>query len=310
MASYILRRLLQIVYVFVGASTVLFLCLFVVPGDPLQSVEGERVETLDPAARAQLAERYHLDESLPKQYVHYVSRLVQGDLGESYRQRRPVNDVLREKLGNTAKLAVAAILLETAIGIVAGTVAAVYRSSFPDVFVTVSTTVAIGVPVFVVALILQDVFAVRLRWLPLHGSREGLRSLVLPAVTLGAVHSAMVARLTRGSLLEVLGSDYVRTAAAKGLSPAAVIGKHALRNSLIPVLTYLGVGLGGLFGGVAIVEAVFNWDGIGLAMVTAISTQDNPVVLGIVTYAVVVFVVVNLLVDLACASLDPRIRLR
>lgn len=310
MPTYILRRLLQMLYVFVGATVVLFVCLFVVPGDPLQSVQGAEAARLDPATRARLAERYHLDEPLPKQYAQFVARLARADLGESYRLRRPVNDVLRQKLVNTAQLAVAALAVEIVVGVAAGVVAALFRSSFLDVFVTVSTTVAIGFPVFVVGLLLQDVFAVRLDWLPLHGSREGLRSLVLPAVTLGAVHSAMVARLTRGSLLEVLGSDYLRTAAAKGLPPRTVILKHALRNALIPVLTYLGAAFGGLLGGAAVVETIFNWDGVGLAMVTAITMQDNPVVIGVVTYAVVVFVVVNLIVDIIYAALDPRIRLQ
>lgn len=308
MAAYALRRFLHMGFVLIGASMVLFVCLFVIPGDPLQTVQGEG-RPLDPATRATLAERYHLDQSLPRQYVHYVARLARADLGESFRFRRPVNEVLRHKIVNTAKLAVAALLVEILVGAVAGVVAALFRSSFLDVLVTVSTTAAIGVPVFVVGLLLQDVFAVRLDWLPLQGSREGLRSLVLPAVTLGAVHSAMVARLTRASLLDVLGSDYVRTAAAKGLSSRAVILKHALRTSLLPILTYLGAGFGGLLGGAAIVETIFNWDGVGLAMVTAISSQDNPIVIGVVTYAVVVFVLVNLIVDLAYALLDPRITL-
>lgn len=310
MATYVLRRLLQMGYVFVGASVVLFGCLFVLPGDPLQTVEGEMAARLDPSTRARLAERYHLEESLPRQYVHYVSRLARADLGESYRLRRPVNEVLRQKIVNTAKLALGALAVQLLIGMSAGAVAALFRASYLDVFVTLSTTVAIGIPVFVVGLLLQDVFAVRLDWLPLHGYREGMRSLVLPAVTLGAVHSAMIARLTRGSLLEVLESDYVRTAEAKGLPRRAVIVNHALRNSLIPILTYVGIGFGGLLGGAAIVETIFNWDGVGLAMVTAITNQDNPVVIGVVTYAVVVFVVVNLIVDIACATLDPRIRLR
>ncbi len=296
-------------FVLIGASMVLFVCLFVLPGDPLQTVQGEGAR-LDAAARATLAARYHLDESLPRQYGHYVARLARGDLGESYRLRRPVNDVLGQRIANTAKLAVGALLVEVVVGAAAGAFSALARSSFVDVLVTVATTAAIGVPVFVVGLLLQDVFAVRLHLLPLQGARDGLRSLVLPAVTLGAIHSAMIARLTRASLLDVLGSDYVRTAAAKGLPPRTVVLNHALRTSLTPILTYVGAGFGGLLGGAAIVETIFNWNGVGLALVTAISTQDNPIVIGVVTYAVVVFVTVNLVVDLACALLDPRIALR
>lgn len=310
MVTYVLRRLVQMGFVFMGASLILFVCLFVLPGDPLQTIQGDESRRLDVATRARLAERYRLDQPLPAQYLNYISRLARGDLGESYRLRRPVNEVLGQKVPSSAKLAVAAVGVQILLGLSAGAIAAVFRSSFLDVLVTVSTTVAIGIPVFVVALVLQDVFAVRLRWLPLHGQRDGLRSLILPALTLGSVHSALVARITRGSLLDVLESDYVRSALAKGLSRRAAILDHALPNSLIPVLTYLGVGLGGLLGGAAIVETIFNWDGVGLAMVTAISAGDNPIVIGVVTYSVVVYVVVNLIVDLACAALDPRIRLR
>lgn len=308
MGRFIVRRLLQMVLVLFGASLVLFVCLFVVPGDPVKTAAGEGRQ-LDPETYALLAHRFHLDEPLPTQYVRYVGRLAHGDFGESYVYRRSVNDIFGEKIGNTAKLACAAIALQIAIGLTAGIIAAVFRYSFLDVFVTVSTTLAIGVPTFVVGLALQGVFALKLHWLPLQGQQAGATSIILPAFTLAAVDAALVSRLMRGTMLEVMRADYVRTAFAKGLSKRTVILKHALRNSIIPVLTYLGIAFGTLLGGALITEAIFNWDGIGLALVNAIQTQDNPIVLGVVSYSVVAFVLVNLIVDVSYAYLDPRIRL-
>lgn len=292
-----------------GASIILFVCLFVVPGDPIATSQGEGRQ-LDPATRAALERRYNLDKPLPQQYVGYLGRLAQGDLGESYVYRRSVNTILKEKLGNTAKLAVVAILLEICLGIIAGIIAAVFRYSFLDVLVTLSTTLAIGVPTLVIGLALQNVFAINLGWLPLQGQAQGVgKSIILPGVTLAAVETALVSRLMRGTMSEVMRADFIRTAYAKGLSKRVVILKHALRNSVIPVLTFLGISFGGLLGGALITETVFNWNGIGLALVGAIQSQDNPIVLGVVTYGVAVFVLVNLVVDVAYAFLDPRIRL-
>ena len=308
MGKYVVRRLLQMMLVLFGASIILFLCLFVVPGDPIATSQGEGRQ-LDASTRAALERRYNLDKPLPQQYAGYVARLAQGDLGESYVYRRSVNTILREKLGNTAKLALAAIVLMTTLGIVAGVIAAVFRYSFLDVLVTLSTTVAIGVPPVVVGLALQNVFAINLRWLPLQGQSAGSRAIILPALALASVETALTSRIMRGTMSEVMRADYIRTAYAKGLSKRVVIFKHALRNSIIPVLTYLGIAFGGLLGGALITETVFNWNGIGLALVGAIQSQDNPIVLGVVTYGVLVFVLVNLVVDVAYAFLDPRIRL-
>lgn len=308
MGKFVVRRLLQMVLVLFGASIILFVCLFVVPGDPIATSQGEGRQ-LDPSTRAALERRYNLDKPLPQQYVHYVGRLASGDLGESYVYRRSVNTIIKEKVGNTARLALAAIAIEILLGILAGVIAAVFRYSFLDVLVTLSTTVAIGVPTFVIGLALQNIFAINLDWLPLQGQSAGRESIILPAVTLGAVDTALVSRLMRGTMSEVLRADFIRTAYAKGLSKRVVILKHALRNSIIPVLTYLGIAFGGLLGGAVITESVFNWNGIGLALVGAIQSQDNPIVLGVVTYGVGIFVLVNLIVDVAYAFLDPRIRL-
>lgn len=306
MGKFLIRRVLQMILVLVGATIILFVTLFVIPGNPVGTLGGDRAK--DPAVVAALEERYRLNEPLPKQYVFYLGNLLRGDLGEDFQQRRPVTEILGPKLANTARLALAAILIEVVIGVTAGIIAAVWRYSFIDVFVTVATTLAIGIPVFVIGLVLQQVFAQRTQLLPLLGN-QGWRSLVLPAITLAAVDAALVARLMRGSMLEVLRADYIRTATAKGLSRRVVILKHALRNSIIPVTTYLGISFGTLLGGALITETIFNWDGIGSALVNAIQTQNNPIVLGVVTYGVGVFVILNLLVDLLYAYLDPRIRL-
>lgn len=307
MGSYVIRRLLHMVLVLLGTSVILFASLFLLPGNPVDRVAGsERV--LDKDTRTALEAKLGLDQPLPVQYGRYLSRLMQGDLGESYRQGRPVNDILGEKVLATAELALVAIAFEILIGLAAGVIAAVFRYSFWDFLVTLTTTLAIGVPTFVGGLLLQDVFALRLRWLPLFG-RRGAGSVILPALTLASVDAALVARLTRGTMLEALRADYVRTAVAKGLSRRVVMLKHVLRNSVIPVVTYLGIAFGTLLGGALVTEAVFNWDGIGLALVTAISTGDNPVIIAVVTYGVAAMVLVNLLIDIAYAWLDPRIRL-
>jgi oligopeptide transport system permease protein len=219
-----------------------------------------------------------------------------------------VSSILPSKLVNTAKLALFAIILEIVVGIGVGIISAVYKYSAIDVTTTVLTTLTIGVPVFVIGLLLQELFVFRLHWLPFifDGS---FQSYILPAVTLAAVDAALVARLTRGSMLEVMRADYVRTATAKGLRKRTVTFKHVLRNSIIPVVTYLGISFGTLLGGAIITESVFNLDGIGNELIRAIQNNDNPVIMGVVTYGVLVFVVVNLIVDLLYAVLDPRVRL-
>ena len=312
MGQYVARRLLQMIVVLFGASLILFVSLFVLPGDPIGTAGGERAR--DPAVRAILEKRYGLDKPIPVQYVNYVGRVLRGDLGESFRQRRPVRDYLWDRFGATAQLALAAIVFEILIGLTAGIVAAVFRYSFWDVLVTLTTTLAIGVPTYVGGSILQGIFAQRLGWFPRTGRGAGgladtLKHIILPAFTLASVDAALVARLMRGTMLEVLRADYVRTAMAKGLSKRTVILKHVLRNSVIPVVTYLGIAFGGLMGGALITEAIFNWPGIGLALATAIQVQDNPIIIAVVTYGVAAFVIVNLIVDLTYAYLDPRIRL-
>ena len=308
MTKFFVRRILQTILVFFGATLILFSTLFLF-GDPAENLTGNG-KARSPVVVHQLDEKYGLKKPIYVQYYKYVEGLVvRGDLGTSYQQQnRPVSSILPSKLLNTAKLAVFAIILEIIVGLSAGIISAVFQYSFIDVTTTILTTITIGIPVFVIGLVLQEIFVFQLHWLPFifDGS---FQSYILPAVALAAIDAALVARLTRGSMLEVMRADYVRTATAKGLRKRTVIFKHVLRNSIIPVVTYLGISFGTLLGGALITENVFGLDGIGNALVRAIQRNDNPVIMGIVTYGVLIFVVVNLLVDLLYAALDPRVRL-
>ncbi|WP_406383694.1 ABC transporter permease [Streptomyces sp. NBC_01618] len=306
MGRYVIRRLGQMIVVLFGATVVLFCCLFILPGDPVGSLGGDKAR--DPAVVAELRERYGLNDPLPVQYGHFVQNLAKGDLGEDFTQRRPVTEILKPKLANTAELAVTAIIIDIAIGVFAGLIAALFRYSFWDVLITLLTTLAVGFPSFIIGMVLQKFFVVDLQWFPLI-SDGSFNSLILPAFTLAILDAALVARLMRGTMLEVLRADYVKTAVAKGLPRRTVLVKHVMRNSIIPVVTYLGISFGGLLGGALITEAIFNWDGIGLALVQAVQQQNNPIIIGVVTFGVAVFVLLNLIVDLLYAVLDPRIRL-
>lgn len=309
MFKFIVRRLLQMILVFFGATIILFSALFLF-GNPVENLSGGG-RARSAAVVHQLEQKYGLNKPIYVQYYKYVEGLVvRFDLGTSYRQQnREVSKILPPKLANTAKLAVFAIILELIVGVAAGIISAVFKYSFIDIIVTILTTVTIGVPVFVIGLLLQEIFALQLHWLPYFGLNDGFKSYILPAIALASIDAALVARLTRGTMLEVMRADYVRTATAKGLSRRVVIFKHVLRNSIIPVVTYLGISFGTLLGGALITENVFQLDGIGNALVTAIRANDNPIIMGVVTYGVLVFVLVNLVVDLLYAVLDPRVRL-
>jgi ABC-type dipeptide/oligopeptide/nickel transport system permease component len=317
MLTYIGRRLLQMVPVFIGVTILLFLVRSpaLVPGDPVRMLAGERNVT--PAVRLAVTERYGLDKPIYVQYGRYMGGLFRGDLGESYQQKRPVADILLERFPNTLKLALAAILIEAAFGIGAGILSAVRRYSFWDMLTTLSTSVLVSVPVFWLGMLLQLIVGVKFKeWglphLPVSGMSgdrfPAWTHLILPALTLASVSTAYAARIVRSQLLEVMGQDYIRTAVAKGLSGGQVIRRHALKNAMIPVITFLGLDLGGMVGGTILTEAVFNWPGVGQTMYQAVGLRDWPVVTGGVVLIVLVVMVINLLVDVSYAFLDPRIR--
>ena len=307
MFRFTVRRVLLMIPTFIGASAIIFFAGFALPGDPVSAFGGER--ELSDSTRAVLEERYRLDQPLLNQYVGYMSDLVLDfDLGESVLRRRPVNDIFWEAFPNTARLALLAVAIEIVIGLAAGVLAALRKGRFIDQLVLVSTTLVVAIPVFVLGFASQVLLGVKLGWFPIAGLNEGFKSYLLPAFVLAALSLAYVARLTRTSLVETMRQDYVRTAQAKGLRPSRVIGRHGLRNALIPVVTYIGIDLAFLMGGAIVTETVFNIPGVGFALVRAIGTRDNAIVVGFTLAAVIMFLLISLIIDLLYAVLDPRIR--
>jgi peptide/nickel transport system permease protein len=306
MIYYILRRLLQIIPVLIGITIILFVLMYVIPEDPAQLIlqKGATEQAL-----ANLRAKMGIDKPVYVQYWRYVTQLAKGDLGQSYRYRRSVNSILADHYPNSVKLALAAIFIEIVIGLFAGIISAVKKYSFWDTLVTLSTTLAVCVPVFWLGMMMQVIFGLQLGVLPMSGMGDGsIRYYILPALTLASVSTAYVARMTRSSMLEVISNDYITTAYAKGLSFHAVIGKHALKNALIPVVTLIGLDLGALMGGAILTETIFSWPGIGRVIYLAVLQRDAPVVIGGTLILVLVFVFINLIVDIVYAILDPRIR--
>jgi peptide/nickel transport system permease protein/oligopeptide transport system permease protein len=305
MGRYLIRRLLQFIPVFVGATFLIFIMVWAIPGDPIAALAGDRV--LPDAVRDQIRDRYNLDDPLIVQYGKYMGGVFQGDFGDDFRGR-PVTDLLAQRLPITVRLALLAFGFEVVLGILAGILAGVRKGGFMDSLVLISTLVVIAIPIFVLGFLAQLLLGVRFQWFPVSGVQQGLHSYVLPAMVLGSVSLAYIARLTRTSLVENLRADYVRTATAKGLARRRVVGIHTLRNSMIPVVTFLAIDLGGLMGGAIITETIFNIPGLGRAVFEGVQRQEGTVVVGIVTFLVVVYMVANLLVDVLYAVLDPRIR--
>jgi oligopeptide transport system permease protein len=305
MGRYVARRLLLTIPVLIGASFLIFALVYALPGDPIRALGGDR--PLSPAVVAQLREEFNLNDPLVVQYVKYVGDLLQGDLGTDFRGRE-VLDTITQRLPVTIRLTVVAIFFEVVIGIVAGVLAGIRRNGFLDNLVLVSSTIVVSVPILVLAFVAQFVFGLQLGWFPISGINEGWYSYLLPGLVLAAGSLAYVARLTRTSVAENLRADYVRTARAKGLPNRTVIFRHTFRNSLIPVVTFIGADIGTLMGGAIVTETVFNLPGIGRAVFDAIRGQEGAVVVGIVTLLVFFFIFFNLVVDVLYAVLDPRIR--
>lgn len=298
------RRLLLSIPTLVGVLVVVFLLLYVAPGDPVQAMVGERA---DPATIARLRAELRLDEPLLTQFAHYAGGVLQGDLGRSYITNRPIVTDIAERFPRTLQLAAAAMLLATVTGITIGVLAAIRPNGWFDRMALAVTYVGISFPVYWVGLLLILLFAVTLRWLPASGY-GGIEFLVLPALALGSRSIAYLARVTRSAMLEILGADFVRTARAKGLVERDVLIRHALRNALIPVVTVIGLDFGAYLTGSILTETVFSWPGLGRYVVLAISRRDLPAVQGAVLFLSVVFVVVNLITDVAYQKVDPRVR--
>jgi peptide/nickel transport system permease protein len=310
MTQYTIRRLLETIPILLGVTLLTFLILPLSPGDPATLIGGPTASAEEIAA---IRARLNLDRPLPEQYLTFLSGLVRGDLGESIQRRESVREMIAVRLPNTLALAVASMIV-TIFGVVLGVLAATKQNSFLDFSLMNLSLVGVSIPNFWLGLMLIIWFSVDLRWFPAAGlvqpywSWEGLQALVLPALTLGTAGMALVARLTRSGMLEVLQQDYVRTAKAKGLAPRAVTYRHALRNTLIPVVTILGLNFGYLLGGAVVTETVFAINGIGRLTVDAILARDYAVVQGCVVFIASAFVFVNLLVDLSYAVLNPKLR--
>jgi peptide/nickel transport system permease protein/oligopeptide transport system permease protein len=305
MGRFLIRRTLQIIPVFVGTTFIIFALVFAIPGDPIRALAGER--PLAESTYQELRDRYNLDDPLLVQYGKYMGGLAQGDFGSDFRGRE-VTDIMAERFPVTIRLTLFAFAFELVLGLLAGVLAGLRRGSLVDNLVLVTTVAVVSIPVFVLGFTAQILFGVKLGWLPIAGLYQGWTSYLLPGMVLGALSLAYVARLTRTSLVENLRADYVRTATAKGMPRSRVVGRHALRNSLIPVVTFLGVDLGALMGGAIVTEGIFNIPGVGQQVFLSIQQQESTVVVGIVTALVLVFILANLLVDVLYAVLDPRIR--
>jgi peptide/nickel transport system permease protein len=306
LAGYVVRRLLAMVLLLFGVTFVVFCMMYLAPGD----VTAMLAANAPSAEQAEALRReFGLDLPLPVQYGRFLAGVLRGDLGDSWVDRRPVMPQVLDALSYTLRLAAAALCLSIAVGLAGGIVAAVRRRSVLDEAVLTTTLVGISLPIFVTGLLLIYAFAFRLRWFPTSGAGSW-RHLVLPAVTLASFLVAYNVRMVRACMLEVLRQDYVRTARAKGLREAIVVGRHALRNALVPVVTVVGLQVGLLIGGSVITETVFAYPGVGQLVVSAISSRDTPLVQGCVLVTASGFILVNLLVDVSYVLIDPRIRLQ
>jgi ABC-type dipeptide/oligopeptide/nickel transport system permease component len=301
--AFIVRRLVLSIPTLLGVMIVVFLLLYVAPGDPVQDMVGERA---DAETIARLRKDLHLDEPLPKQFILYAGGVLRGDLGKSYITQRPIIEDIRERFPKTLLLAGTAMLLASILGITIGVLSSRNPGGWFDRLSLGFAYLGISFPVYWVGLILILIFAVTLHWLPPSGY-GGIKYLVLPALALGSRSIAFLARVTRSAMLDVLGGDFVRTARAKGLKERSVIMRHALRNALIPIVTVLGLDFGYYLTGSILTETIFSWPGIGRYVVNAIARRDLPAINGSVLFLSVVFVLVNLITDLAYAKADPRV---
>ncbi len=332
MSTYLIRRIIESIPVVFGVSVLVFMLLRLIPGDPAIALLGERASAENVAA---IRERLGLDKPLPEQYVIWVNRLLQGDLGNTVRGNIPIANELRNRFPATVELALVAITLSTAIGVPLGILSAVRRNSMIDTATMFGALLGVSIPIFVLGLLLIYIFGVHFRLLPFIGridstmqveTRTGLlvvdsflsgnwaalssalRHLILPALTLFTIPLAIIARITRSAMLEVLNQDYIRTARAKGLAERPVIFTHALRNALLPVITIIGLQLGTLLSGAVLTETIYAWPGIGKWLFDSIVARDYPIVQSVTLIIALIYIIINFVVDILYALVDPRIR--
>ena len=304
MSRYLLRRLVLTLPVLLGVATLVFALIHLVPGDPAQAMLGESASAEEVT---RLRTSLGLDRPLLSQYGSFLSGVVRGDLGKSFRTGQPVTQEIGRRLGDTAILALCAMAVAIAVAIPLGIIAAVFRGRFPDHAAMTLALAGISIPSFWLGPLLAILFAVQLGWLPVSGSGTPWH-LILPAITLGTALAAILARMTRSSVIEELRELYVMAARARGLSRARAVVRHAFRNSLIPVVTIIGLQFGAVLTGTIITETIFGWPGIGRLLITAINTRDYPLVQGCILFIATTYVAMNLITDLTYGFLDPRIR--
>ncbi|AEG99034.1 MULTISPECIES: ABC transporter permease [Klebsiella] len=304
MKAYVIKKLLSLPLILLGASLIVFLAIRMLPGDPARLMAGPQA-TQDDVSR--MHTRLGLDDPLAVQYGHFVSGMLKGDFGTSLKSGQPVSAEMSERVPYTLGLALLAWMMAVILGIPMGMCAAIYRNHVADHVLMLVAIAGASIANFWLALIAMDTFSVKLGWLPLLGA-EGWKSYILPSVCLGIFPMAVMSRMTRSSMVDVLGEDYIRTARAKGLAPFQVYFKHALRNALIPIVTIIALNFGSLIGGAVVTESVFNWPGIGRYLVDSVRYRDYPVIQGVTMITVASVVVMNLVGEMIIARINPKIR--
>lgn len=312
MSTYLIRRLLQVVPTLFGLFTILFVLTYLMPSDPLRAILGEEYRRLSPEVIAGIREELGLNDSFIDRYTHFLGQLARGDLGKSYILEQNVSDIIAYRFPRTVQLMIGGMIVSLLIGLPAGIIAAEKQYTWIDHGLMVVALLGVSVPVFWLALLAQ-VLLTQSRYgialFPVAGYEDGsIVHMMLPSLVLGTQLSATVARITRASMLEVRSQDYMTTARAKGLPYRIVILRHQLRNALIPIITVISLDVGSLLGGAIVTETVFNWPGLGRAVVPAIERRDTPVILGILLFGSFLFIIINLVTDLIYAVVNPRIR--
>ncbi len=305
MKSYLLRKLIALPLILIGVSFIVFITVRALPGDPARLMAGPDATE---AALQGVRIRLGLDQPVLVQYGYFIINALQGDLGLSLRSKIPVTQEIVDRFPNTFTLAVVSYFFAIVIGVTAGIIAAAYRGRWPDQVVMVFAILAASLANFWLALMSMNTFAVQLRWLPLMGTGTW-QHYVLPSITLALLPAAIIARMTRSSMVEVLGQDYIRTARAKGLAEPAVYRRHALRNAMIPIITIIALNFGAVVSGAVVAETVFSWPGIGRLLVDAVRFRDYPVIQGVTLLAVALVVLVNLMADVLITLVNPRVRM-
>lgn len=304
MLKYTARRILQTLIVLLGVTLVTFIMVNIVPGDPVAVMLQKKA---DDATIERIRNQMGLNDPLPVQYLRFLKNAVTGDFGSSYFQKKPVIELIGRAFAITGSLAVWVLLFAVALGVLMGTLAAVSRGKIADRLIMLISTLGMAAPSFWLAIILQLVFGLALKWLPISGLRQP-SAYIMPSVALGMIYAASIARLTRTNILDAMTQDYVRTARSKGVGELSIVMKHAFKNAAIPILTYLGTLIKSVLGGSVLVETIFSINGLGKLLVEAIMKRDIPIIQGCTVYIAAVFVIANLIIDLTYGLFDPRIR--